>query len=180
MKYAKKKWVILVFLCILMLPTQSAFGCCGGGMGLLYFITQIPSAIIEDLKPENRRKRREYRERAEAKRREEENLRRKAQMNVPDMVVKEIIITLDKYGKEEWKIHLEDPINPENYTSLTRYFWPEERKNRRVFPEETLKQGDRIVFGATERYYGWYIYNDRGEKITSIRVDKVHLKDFSE
>jgi len=174
------KRVMLICTFVLVLPSQTALGCCGGGMNLLYFISQIPSAIIEDLKPENRRKRREHRERTKAKQREEENLRRKAQMNVPDMEVKEIIITLDEYGKEKWEIRLEDPINPGNHTALTRYFWPEQRKNRSLFPEETLKQGDRIVFGATERNYGWYIYNDRGEKITSIRVENVQLADFSE
>jgi len=169
------------FLCVFMLPTQSTFACCGGGMNLLYFIAQIPSAIIYDLKPENIRKRREYRERAKAKQREEENLRRKAQMDVPDMVVKEIIITLDEYENEKWGIRLEDPTNPENYASLTRYFRLEKRKNRGALPEETLQQGDRIVFGATERPgYGWYIYNDRGEKITSIRVENIQLENFSE
>jgi len=146
---------------------------------ILYLILHFPSLLIEDLKPESIRKRREYKERAKAKRREEENLRRKLQMKVPDMEVKEIIITLDEYGKERWQIRLEDPATPKNYAALTRYFGPERRKNRGACPEEKLQQGDRIVFGVTETGNGWYIYNDKGEKITSIRVANVQLECFS-
>jgi len=173
----------------LVFPAQTALGCCGGPdpsafivLSPLYlsFFPFYLSAKELELKSENRRDRRERRERDNAKRREEEEVRRKAQMNVPNMVVKEIIITLNEYGIETWQIRLEDPTNQENYAVLTRYSWPETRKNRNAFPEEKLQQGDRIVFEVTELGNGWYIYDDRGEKITYIPVSDVQLESFSE
>jgi len=181
MKLINKR-VMLIGTFILVFPAQTALGCCGGCMSLWCLIPQIPSLIIEDLKPENIRKRRESRQRTADKQREEENLRRKAKMDVPDMEVKEIIINpIDEYGKEKWLIHLEDPTNPKNNAVLTRYFWPEKRENRSLFPEEKLQQGDRIVFGPTKLESTWYIlYNDRGEEITMTPVENVQLESFPE
>jgi len=147
----------------------------------LYLSIITPSMLVEE--SGNRRRNRERKERKNAEQRKEEALRRKAQMNVPDMVVKEIIITppIPPSEKETWNIRLEDTDNPENHAILKIHFPPDYKP----MPEDNIpigriQEGDKVTFETSTHANGWTLHNDAGERLIFVPVNDVQMESFSE